>query len=354
MSQAELVTQIKDARQPQMKPAELNVAALREEYSAMRKRLAETELQIDKMRFRGADNDSKQLQEEPLHQVASSLRQKLEMHYDHTTETTSQNKERREHRGVNLRGSCTADLGQALTGERKTSRGNLAANVKDDTETSSEASDGDASSIEGGSAPAQVVEDDEDNSSCGSRSLSGTSLEPPDVRQAVQQPVRTGTISQPHGHLENVQPDTSVAVTAVQRTDAISCAPPLLGSYSETAPLEQAVVKETKSVNNASSLHHSGVAEDPPLTAALQRKARMESRQLYHLLAMRRLEGEIASLKEGLGSGGLPLGSIVSMLTKVCTEHRKLANEVTTQSSIATGYSTASRENMMDEVGSCG
>lgn len=72
------------------------------------------------------------------------------------------------------------------------------------------------------------------------------------------------------------------------------------------------------------------------------------------LLAVRRLEEEIAGLKEGLGTGGLPLDEVVRALGKVCSEHSRLAAEVTSMSAVGVGYTANSKENMTGEVGVLG
>ena len=216
----------------------------------------------------------------------------------------------------------------------------------------SEASDGyskDASSI-GGGAPGQVMNiEDDDTASCYSQSLSshsGTSVAcTPDFLPVEPQYVDTTSHSQCLDHPETAPPETDP-----QPADTG------LSSHSKTAPYEtpvtepQAVGKATKALNTALPSYNSGAVVNQPLLASLQRKARVESRHVSHLLAVRRLEEEMAGLKEGLGTGGLQLESIVDALTKVCAEHGKLAAEVTAQSTIGTGYSANSRENMMKEV----
>ena len=126
MSQEELVNE------PQAKPAELSAAALKEEYSAMRKRLAQAELQIDKMRFGGGANKQPQ---ESVRQEAWSLRKKLEEQYDldaSGTYTSLQNREQKREvvcaqqsvedqdgapsRGVSAKGGETASDGDSRRG----------------------------------------------------------------------------------------------------------------------------------------------------------------------------------------------------------------------------------------------
>ena len=102
----------------QVNSLEPSAASLKEQYSAMRKRLAQAELQIDKMRFGGTNN--KVQPQEPLHQVTSSLRRKLEEHYDLPIDGTFKNKEQQREGGVNSRDSCTsAESGDLGPGTRK-------------------------------------------------------------------------------------------------------------------------------------------------------------------------------------------------------------------------------------------
>ena len=335
------MSQEEQLNQAQARPAELSAAALKEEYSAMRKRLAQAELQIDKMRFGGVTAASEQPQES-VHQEALSLRKKLEEQYDldaSGTYTSLQKREqKREEVGANLRRQCSTP---AQSGEdprqpplrnedRAPSRGISAGN-----ETTSEASDSRGVSSEGGGT--------DDALSCGS---SGSLT--PDIELAEPQILTSATFDShsPESPSPEGGPMQPRYIINHHLQPSLEAKAPL--SEPQAVTVTTATLSATPPPRNNGRL--GGLVR--PLPPSLQRKVSAESRQVAYLLAVRRLEEEIADLKEGLGTGGLPLDSVVDTLGKVCSEHSRLAAEVTSLSSVgACCYTANSREHMMEEVG---
>lgn len=324
----------------QAKPGELGVSTLREEYSAMRKKLAQAELQMDKIRFGGSKSSASKQPQESLQQIAISLRQKIEDQCDLDCSGRYQsfrnNDEKRKGLDdVDLSGFCTSAGNSAVPPEPPMENSKPSSERVGGNADVSVATDGysQGASGAGGGSPGQVVSVDDDGDAASSQS---TRSQSPDCAPDILPTKHPGDTSVPCISQPPVPSETLIA--APQETDDI------LGSCSETTlpdppgAVPQAVTTTTK--RTSSLLNRS-------LPPSLQRKVRMESMQVCHLLAVRHLEEEIAGLKEGLSNGGLHLDSIVEALTKVCKEHSRLAAEVSTQSTVGIGYP---RKNMMEEL----